>query len=123
MRTSWAGRSMPASMKTDYSKHPETGVWALEEGLAAIGRLDDAPKLIQEIEQLTETEVLRLFNGWPDLAKPEGVWGSMVVGGFTIMAQLDTPPKHRRELGAPLRLKIDRAGTRDEIRRRLEELG
>ncbi len=114
---------MPASMEIDYSRHPVTGVWALEEGLAEIGRLRDAPRLIDEIEQLEETEVLRLFSGWPDLAKPEGVWGSMVVGGFTIMAQLDVPPKHRRKLGAPVRLKIDRAGTPDEIRRRLEELG
>jgi hypothetical protein len=114
---------MLASMKIDYSRHPETGVFALEEGLAEIGRVQDAPGLIQQIEALSEEEFLRVFSGWPDLAEPEGVWGSIVIDGYAVMCQLDMPPKHRRALGAQPKLKIDRAGTPEVILRRLEELG
>jgi hypothetical protein len=110
-------------VKTDYSRHPDTRVFALEEGLAEIGRAQDVPDLIKQIEALNEEEFLRIFNGWPDLAEPEGVWGSIVIGEYAVMCQLDMPPKHKRALGAQPKLKIDRAGTPEMILRRLEGLG
>jgi hypothetical protein len=109
-------------MKIEYARHPDTGIFVLEESLAEIGKVMDTPGLIDKIGALDEGEVLRLFSPWPDLAEPEGVWGAMRVGDYAIMCQLHMPPAHERHLGAEPVLKIDRAGTPEDILRRLREL-
>jgi hypothetical protein len=110
-------------VQVDYATHPDTGMYALEEGLAEIGREADVPWLIHEIEALSEEEVVDRFNDWPDLAEPEGVWGSLLIDPYAVMCQLDVPPRHERLLGAEALLKIDRASTPDRIRERLRQLG
>jgi hypothetical protein len=110
-------------MEIGYTRHPDTGVTALEEGLAAIDRTKDIHWLVGKIDSLTEAELMRRFEPWPDLVDSEGVWGSIKIDPYVVMCQLDMPPRHERALGAQPFLKVDRAGTREDILERLRELG
>lgn len=110
-------------MNIDYSRNPETGIFALEEGLADLGRVRDVPWLIGQIESFDRGEILERFKPWPELVGPEGVWGHMIVSPYAVMCQMYVPPQRRRELGEVSILKIDRASTPDQILRRLRELG
>jgi hypothetical protein len=110
-------------MKIDYAKHPDTDIQALEEGLAALGRVKDLPWLVEQIEGLGEARILGRFIEWPGAVGPEGQWGALFIDPYWIMCQLLMPPKHERALGVEALLKIDRAGTREQIRERLRELG
>ena len=110
-------------MLIHYVKHPVTDVYALEEGLAGIGRVKDVPWLIHQIEALGEAEMLRRFIAWPVPGAQAGTWGAIFVDPYMIMCHIYMPSAPEHAMGAQMLVEVDRASTREDIRRRLRELG
>jgi hypothetical protein len=107
----------------EYVYDEETGVTVAEQGLVKLERAQDWPWLFDRLSQLSDDEILYRFKKWPGLARPEGVWGTINLGPFWIMCQLDVPEPQERTLGRPVVLKVDLASDADSIRQRIGELG
>ena len=107
----------------EYVYDDKTGVTSAEQGLVQLDRAQDWPWLFDRLGQLSDLDILYLFKEWPGLAGPEGVWGTIKLGPYCVMCQLDVPKSHERALGRPVVLKVDVAGNEDSIRQRIRELG
>ena len=107
----------------EYVYDEGTGVTAAEQGLVELGRAQDWPWLFDRLSQLSDEDILYRFQEWPGLAGPEGVWGTIKLGPYWIMCQLEVPKSLERAFGEPVVLKVNVAGDEDTIRQQIRELG
>ena len=110
-------------IRVEYVYDEETGLTAAEQGLIKIGRGKDWPWLFDQLYNLSDDEILYRFKKWPSLVGPEGVWGTITVGPYLLMCQLEVPESHERALGKQVVFKVDLVGHEEEILRRIRELG